>query len=120
MTPHEAVSGQPFELFMSYVPRMTRSAGVLRHIFSPLVREGTILPWHHRNITAGTEWKDQIDQHIESSDIILLLISADFVASDYCFSNDMLQALKRHDAGEARVIPIILRPCDWQSTDSPS
>jgi len=54
--------------------------------------------------------------HLERADIILLLISADFIASDYCYSIEMMRALERHDAGEARVIPIILRPTYWQET----
>lgn len=80
---------------------------------SSLKRERLISGWHDRKIKPGTEWKGQIDDHLNSSRIILLLISADFLASDYCYDVEMDRALARHDAGEARVIPIILRPCDW-------
>ena len=80
---------------------------------SSLKREDLISGWHDRKIKPGTEWKGQIDAHLDSSQIILLLISADFLASDYCYDVEMDCALARHDAGEARVIPIILRPCDW-------
>jgi hypothetical protein len=55
-----------------------------------------------------------INQYLETADIILLLISANFLASDYCFDIEMRRAVERHDAGEARVIPVILRACDWQ------
>lgn len=79
-----------------------------------LRRKGLIAPWHDRNISAGTEWADQIDQHLNTAHIILLLISADFLASTYIFSIEMKRALERHEAGEARVIPILLRPVSWE------
>ena len=78
-----------------------------------LKRERVISGWHDRKIKPGTEWKGQIDAHLESAQIVLLLISADFLASDYCYDIEMDRALARYDAGEAQVIPIILRPCDW-------
>jgi TIR domain len=71
--------------------------------------------WHDRKIGAGTEWKGQIDAHLESAELILLLVSPDFLASDYCYDVELKRALKRHEAGTARVIPIILRPVDWHS-----
>jgi len=63
----------------------------------------------------GSEWAGQIDEHLNSARIILLLVSADFLASDYCYDIEMKRAMERHEAGEARVIPIILRTCDWTS-----
>ena len=80
-----------------------------------LKRQGVIDDWHDRRIMAGTEWERQIDDHLEAADIILLLISANFVASNYCYGREMTRALERHDDGHARVIPVILRPSDWQS-----
>lgn len=78
-----------------------------------LKRQGIIDVWHDRRIGAGREFAREIDQHVESDEIILLLVSADFLASDYCYEKEMLRALTRHDAGEAVVIPVILRACDW-------
>jgi TIR domain len=82
-----------------------------------LERQGVIQQWHDRQILAGTEWKGEIDGNLESAQIILLLISADFLASDYCYDLEMGRALERHDAGTARVIPIVLRPVDnlWKA-----
>ncbi|MEK7995720.1 MAG: toll/interleukin-1 receptor domain-containing protein, partial [Planctomycetota bacterium] len=77
---------------------------------------GLIVTWHDRKITAGDEWKDQIDEHLESADIILLLASADFIDSDYCYDIEMKRALEKHAAGTARVIPVVLSPCEWQRT----
>ena len=66
-------------------------------------------------IGAGQEWEGQIDEHLNSARIILLLISSDFIASDYCYDIEMRRAMSRHEAGEACVIPIILRPVDWEA-----
>lgn len=76
-------------------------------------RQGVIEAWHDRRLVAGSEIDPGISQNIEEADIILLLVSADFLASDYCYSREMMRALERHEARGARVIPVILRPCDW-------
>jgi hypothetical protein len=66
-------------------------------------------------IKASDDWKDKIDSHLANAHLILLLVSSDFLASDYCYDMEMGRALERHKAGEAKVIPIILRPCKWQN-----
>jgi len=78
-----------------------------------LKRQGVIETWHDRRIGAGQELGQVIDDHINSDDIILLLVSPDFIASDYCYDIEMKRAMERHEAGEAIVIPVILRACDW-------
>jgi TIR domain len=80
----------------------------------PMQREGLIKIWYDREIDAGMEWEAEIKKQLESAEIILLLISSDFMDSDYCYSKEMQQALARHSNGEAKVIPIILRPVYWQ------
>ena len=70
--------------------------------------------WHDREITAGTEWEREIDTHLNSAQIILLLVSPDFMDSDYSYSIEMKRAMARHERGEARVIPVILRAVYWQ------
>src|SRR5262249_15504011 len=72
--------------------------------------------WHHRDIQIGTDWMQAVDAHLDSAQMILLLISSDFIASDYCYSVEMQQALERHKQGKARVIPILLRPVDLRGT----
>ena len=76
-------------------------------------KQGFISSWHDHKIIAGTEWVGEIDAHLNTAQIILLLISADFLASTYCYDIEVKRAMERHNAGEARVIPIILRHCDW-------
>lgn len=78
-----------------------------------LKRQGVIDTWHDRRIGPGQDIGAAIDQHVSSDEIILLLVSADFIASDYCYDVEMTRAMERHQAGEAIVIPVILRACDW-------
>jgi hypothetical protein len=86
----------------------------LETYLSALRRQGAIASWHDRRITDGEDLREAISSHIDSADIILLLVSPDFIASDYCYEREMKCALERHQCGDARVIPVILRPCDWQ------
>ena len=112
--PGTPTSPASIEVFYSYAHEDEALIKELRKHLSILKRQGVIREWYDREITAGTEWKGQIDQHLNSAGVILLLISADFLASDYCYDVEMKRALERHDQGEARVIPVILRPVDWQ------
>lgn len=80
---------------------------------SMLKRQGVIETWHDRRIGAGEDIHYAIDDHINTDDIIILLVSADFIASDYCYDVEMQRAMERHERGEALVIPVILRACDW-------
>ena len=105
----------PIRLFYSYSHKDEKLRNQLVSHLSILKREKVVLDWHDRMIGAGQEWKDQIDNELESAQIVLLLISPDFLASDYCYDIEMKRALERHERKEARVIPIILRPVDWKS-----
>lgn len=78
-----------------------------------LKRQGIIETWHDRRIGAGQEIDGGIIDNLENADIILLLVSPNFIASDYCYDREMKRAMERHESGEAIVIPIILRACDW-------
>jgi hypothetical protein len=79
-----------------------------------LQRQGLIGVWHDSDISPGTEWEQEISKHLNEAQIILLLISPDFMNSDYCYGIEMKRALERHERGEARVIPVILRPVYWR------
>ena len=72
------------------------------------------MSWSDKEIVPGTEWRKGIDAQLNTADLILLLISAYFMSSEYCYSIEMQQALQRHHAGQARVIPILLRAVDWK------
>ena len=104
------------EVFFSYSHKDESLRDELATHLKLLQRQGIISAWHDRGIPAGAEWDRQINYHLQRARIILLLVSADFLASDYCWDMEVNQAMQRHEAGEATVIPIILRPCDWTST----
>ena len=103
------------ELFFSYSHRDEELRNELEKHLSLLRRQGVIDLWSDHRIGPGKEIGGEIDQHLESADIILLLVSPDFLNSDYCYDIEMRRAMERHEGGETRVIPVILRPCDWQS-----
>jgi hypothetical protein len=73
--------------------------------------------WHDRKIPPGTQWAKAIDDNLNKADIILLLISSKFLASEYCSDIEVKRAMERHNSKEARVIPIILRACDWSDEE---
>jgi hypothetical protein len=89
----------------------------LEEHLATLKRLGVIAGWHDRKIGAGREWEGEISEHLDSAHIILLLISPSFLASDYCHDVELKRAMERHDRGEARVIPVILRPVDWRGAE---
>jgi tetratricopeptide (TPR) repeat protein len=104
----------PIEVFYSYAHEDEVLRVELEKHLSLLHRQGLIAAWHHRHILAGTDWTQAIDTHLERASMILLLVSADFLASDYCYGIEMQRALERHEAKLARVIPVLLRPVDWR------
>jgi formylglycine-generating enzyme required for sulfatase activity len=108
---------EPIKVFLSYSHEDEDLRKELISHLSGLQHQGLIEPWHDRNISAGSEWADQIDQNLEQADIILFLVSADFINSRYCYSIEMKRALERHRAKTACTIPVIIRDCDWKSTD---
>ncbi len=101
-------------IFFSYSHKDEGLRDQLANHLAILQREGVITTWHDRRIVPGDEWSDEISEHLHSADIILLLISADFLASDYCYDVEMKDALERHKSGKSKVIPVILRPVDWR------
>ena len=103
--------------FVSYSQRDERYRQRLDISLVQLRRNKLISVWYDRKILPGQEWDQEIDKNLESADMVLLLVSPDFLASDYAYSREMLRALERHRSGSAMLVPIILRPCDWQ--DSP-
>jgi hypothetical protein len=102
------------KIFFCYAHEDEPLLNKLKTHLRPLQREGLIDLWHDRDISAGTEWEQEISQQLKTAQIILLLVSPDFMDSDYCYGIEMKQAIERHERGEAHVIPIILRPVYWQ------
>lgn len=106
-------SGEAIEVFFSYAREDEDLRDELEKHLS-ILRQGVITGWHDREIGAGKEWEGEVDTHLNTARVILLLVSPDFMASDYCWSVEVKRAMERHETGEARVIPVILRPVDWE------
>jgi TIR domain len=102
------------EVFYSYAHKDEMLRNKLEMQLSLLKQQGHITNWHDRKIDPGQEWAKEINEHLNTADIILLLVSPDFLASDYCYGIEMKRALERHEAEEAIVIPVILRKVYWQ------
>jgi tetratricopeptide (TPR) repeat protein len=106
----------PVEVFFSYAPEDNEYRENLLRQLAALKRKGIIDTWSDCDVRAGIECAKEINEHLNTAQIILLLISPDFIASDYYYGNEMIRAMERHNSGEACVIPVILRPVHWQET----
>ena len=105
------------KLFYSYAHEDEKLRDKLETALALLRREKYIESWHDRRITGGKEWAGQIDENLAAADIVLLLISPDFMDSDYCSEVELKSALERHNQGLSRVVPILLRHTDWETSD---
>ncbi len=103
------------KLFFSYSHKDEGLRNELETHLALLNRQGVISSWHDRRIIAGRDLDQSISSELESSQIILLIVSAHFLASDYCYEKEMTRAIEKHQDGSAVVIPVILHPCDWHS-----
>ncbi len=115
--PIEATSADrtPVNLFYSYARADEILSQELENHLTSLKRERLIAPWHSGSISAGSNWQQEITTHLDSAQVILFLVSASFLASDFCESALLDSVIGRYNTGQILVIPIILRPCDWQN-----
>lgn len=107
---------EPIEVFFSYSRRDEKFKDELEKRLSVLQRQGIVSNWNDRMIEPGSEWAREIDTHLNSADVILLMVSPDFLASNYCWDVEVRKAMQRHAKGDAYVIPVILRRTDWDGT----
>ena len=105
---------QEIKLFYCYAHEDKLLRDELEKHLSWLRRRYQLTNWYDREILPGEEWEQAIDMHLDTANLILLLISSDFMNSDYCYGKEMRRALERHRAGTCRVIPILLRPTYWE------
>ncbi len=106
--------GVPVVVFYSYAHEDEKLREQLAEHLMMLRRSGMIREWYDRQILPGSDWGKEISENLESADIILVLISSDFLASEYCYDIEAKRALDRHAMGDAILIPIILRPVLWE------
>jgi TIR domain/Pentapeptide repeats (8 copies)/NACHT domain len=105
---------KPLQVFCCYAREDQPSLLMLKSHLRPIQREGLINVQDDIDVSPGEEWEPKISRYLNTAQMILLLISSDFMDSDYCYSKEMMRAMERHERGEARVIPIILRPTLWK------
>lgn len=106
----------PLRLFYSYSHVDEELRIELDKHLASLKWAGVIEPWHFRKITPGREWEEEIDTNLEAAHIILLLISSDFLDSNYCWEVEARRAMEKHQEKTATVIPVVLRACNWRNT----
>jgi hypothetical protein len=104
------------QIFIAYSRKDSSLLDEFRVHLKPLERAGKAQIWYDGLIEPGAVWEADIKKHLHASDIILLLVSADAIASDYFYDKEVADALERHHNGSARVVPMIMRPCDWYAT----
>ena len=105
-----------YDVFISYSHKDTRMRNELASHLAVLRHQDLIRDWYDGDIVPGTEWEPLTMEQLNTAQIILLLISARFIASTFCYSIELKAAMARHDAGTARVIPILLSDCEWGDT----
>jgi hypothetical protein len=102
--------------FYSYAHEDEALRDTLAKFLKPLVHQNKLQEWHDRRIEAGGNWEREISHELDSANLIFFLVSADFLASDYCLDVEMGRAMARAREGTARVIPVLLKPCLWQES----
>jgi hypothetical protein len=106
----------PIEIFFSYAHEDEALMDDVRRQLIVWERNGRILKWHDRQIPPGSDWRNHIDERLNSARIVLLFLSPHFIESRYCYEVEGQAALRRRESRAAEVIPVILRPCPWQET----
>lgn len=105
-----------WKIFYSYSHKDERFRDELEVHLAPLVRNKRISEWHDRKIKPGEDWDAEINSELNSAHLIILLLSPDFLASDYCFGVEVEQALTKFKNGSAKIVPILIRPCLWEES----
>lgn len=102
------------KLFLSYSHRNEGAVDELRKDLKVMERNGLILPWHDRALTAGEKWEARILQELRDADVVVCQLSRDFLASDFCVLKELQTAIQRKEAGETELIAYVLEDCGWR------
>lgn len=107
----------PAKIFFCYSHKDESLRDELEKHLKMMERQGLIINWHDRRIVPGKNWSNTIDANLENSDIVLPLLSPDFLASDYCMEVEMKRAFELHTKGQLKIVPIVMRICDWKTSE---
>jgi len=102
------------ELFCSYSHKDKELRAEFESAVAILRRKNWVEIWTDQKIEPGGEWAGEINDHLRTANVIVLLVSNDFINSDFCYTQELKVALERQQRGDAELLPVILRPCDWQ------
>ena len=112
----EEQSMKEISVFLSYSHKDEEYKNELDKHLTPLRKNGKISTWNDRKLLPGSRLDETIKEELRKSDIIILLVSADFINSNYCYETEMKQAIEKAKRGECNIIPVIVRPCMWEET----
>ena len=107
------IGPKPLRAFVSYCHADAKLKDELLKHLAPLRRLGLVEHWHDGDISVGEKWEEAIWNQLRNADLVILLVTADFINSEYCYDRELTAAVERHDAGETRIVPIIGRNCLW-------
>jgi hypothetical protein len=105
---------EPVDVFISYAAADEGMREELEKHLAGLKREGVIRTWSAQRLAAGDDWRKAVEPRLAEAGVVLLLVSADYLASDYLYEVELMASLARSRAGDARVIPVLLHACDWK------
>jgi TIR domain len=105
-----------WRVFYSYSHKDSDPRDLLRTFLAPLKHSGKIEQWDDREIKPGLNWQTEINKRIETADLIVFLISPDFLNSEYCLGVEVEKALERLKTGAVTVVPILMRECLWEES----
>lgn len=105
-----------WRIFYSYANEDIELVERLSKFLKPLRHNNKIDEWHDRMILPGEFWESEINKHLESAHLILFMVSADFLASEYCFGIEVEKAFDRLKKGEIAILPVLLKPCLWRES----
>ena len=108
------MSSEAVTVFISYSHKDKDLRNELENHLSSMRRQNIISDWHDGKIIPGENWRTAIFDQLNQAELILLLISSDFLGSDFCYDKELTRAIDRHNKGEAVVMPIILRDVYWK------
>ena len=112
----QAAARKGVRVFYSYAQEDEEVCTRLETHLAPLRQNGTISTWHHRMVLPGDVWDAVVQQELQTAQVVILLITADFLASEKLWKEQISPAIDRHQKGEALVIPVLVRPCLWEIT----
>jgi internalin A len=117
LLPYVYEGRESLSLFISYSHKDNRFRDQLRGALTAYERKGEINSWDDTEIVPGQKWEPEILGKLERADIVVLLLSNDFIKSNYCYQVEMDRARERDATGECAIVPIVVRACRYDKLE---